>query len=113
MMEDYDDLRAGYPGRIYKKDGSKWRSYPTLLTHERLVLYKDEQRERVKEEIDLHILDGMDVEVDDLPGRTQKITNHCFSVTSSGTIKTYFCTDTEEELLEWTEVRFTPSAYLL
>jgi hemoglobin-like flavoprotein len=109
MMQDYEDIRNGYTGRIYKKDGSKWRMYPTLLTHEKLVLYKDDARERVKEEIDLHLLDGMELETDDLPGRTQKVTPHCFSLTTSGTIKSYFCTDTEDELLQWTEVCFFAS----
>lgn len=43
MMEDFDEIRAGWPSHVWKKDGSKWRLYPSLLTHERLVLFKNEE----------------------------------------------------------------------
>jgi hypothetical protein len=43
MMEDFDDIRAGWPSHVWKKDGSKWRLYPSLLTHEKLVLFKNEE----------------------------------------------------------------------
>jgi hypothetical protein len=42
MMEDFEDIRAGWKSHLFKRDGSKWRVYPATLTHEKLVLFKDE-----------------------------------------------------------------------
>lgn len=42
MMEDFEDIRAGWKSHLFKRDGAKWRIYPATLTHEKLVLFKDE-----------------------------------------------------------------------
>eukprot|EP01122_Echinamoeba_exundans_P006991 TRINITY_DN2069_c0_g1_i2.p1 TRINITY_DN2069_c0_g1~~TRINITY_DN2069_c0_g1_i2.p1 ORF type:complete len:269 (-),score=55.84 TRINITY_DN2069_c0_g1_i2:39-845(-) len=103
MMEDYDEIRAGYTGRLFKKDGSKWRLFYTNLTHDKLVLYKDEDRSKVKEEIDLTLLDSMELEESEQIGNVTRLNAFCFSLTASSLVKSYFCAETEEDLLNWTD----------
>jgi hypothetical protein len=43
MMEDYDDIRNGYQTKVWKLNGKSWRFYQALLTHEKLILYKDDE----------------------------------------------------------------------
>jgi hypothetical protein len=85
------------------QDGSKWRLFYTNLTHDKLVLYKDEERNKVKEEIDLTLLDSMELEESEQIGNITKLNNFCFSLTASSLVKTYFCAETEEDLLNWTD----------
>lgn len=123
MMEDFDEIRMGWKSHLFKRDGSKWRIYPATLTHEKLVLYKDElvrrtqeivgrfvltqtpllyisQRTKIKEETYLSLVDSLDLEEDNSFDRPNQF---CFSLTSSGTVKTFFCADNEEDLLKWSE----------
>jgi hypothetical protein len=102
-MDDYDEIRAGYKGELFVKDGNKWRYVYTMLYPDRLCIFKDAERTKIKYEIDVTLLDGMEVEDGEVPGKLAKATPFCFSVTAQGTIKTFFCCNDDDELLYWTE----------
>jgi len=86
------------------QEGNKWKLYYTLLTHETLTLYKDETYTKVKETFDLSVLDSMDLEEGEKAGNTPKYNNYCFSVSARG-LTTYFCAESEEDLVAWVEGR--------
>lgn len=124
MVEDYEEIRTGYYGSLWRKEsGGKWRQFFTLLTHEKLALYSDEERTKLKEEYYLSLVDDIDVrsattsiqipvlipslslqaEVHDLPKGVAKHTPYCFALKLAGAHGVYFCTDTDRELLAWAE----------
>jgi hypothetical protein len=123
MVEDYDDIRSGYSGSLWRKEsGGKWRRYFTNLTHEKLALFSDDEHTKLKEEYYLSLVDDIDVrgpltdrcgsfshflplqaEVDDLPKGVTKQTPYCFMIKLAGAHSVYFCCETDTELLSWAE----------
>lgn len=58
---------------------------------------------KVKEEIDLTLLDFMELEENEHIGSATRLNPFCFSLTTSSLVKAYFCAETEEDLLTWTD----------
>jgi hypothetical protein len=42
LLAEYDGIGRGIAGRVYKQSGQKWKAYYTLLTHEKLLLFRDQ-----------------------------------------------------------------------
>jgi hypothetical protein len=124
ILAEYDGLKAGMTGRLYKFRSGRWKSYFTLLTHDKLLLFRDQavrlysrpsllnvfdfnhftflmQLTDRKEELWMNAFDGID-EVDHLS--SSQPTPHSFELDpASGTngSKVAFCADSPAAFTHW------------
>jgi len=103
MTKEYSTIKSGFITPIYHRDNrGKWRLLHAFMNHDKLVLYTDATRKKIKNEWILSHIDALEV-VDDATTRLEAPNPWCFSISLESTVNFYFCAPSEEELDEWTK----------
>lgn len=102
FVAEYEPLKAGIVGRLWKQYDRKWRLFSTLLLPDRIVFFREGNSLALgdrKDEISLS-----NVELPSTIRDTEGLpTQYGFSIeSSSGGAKYSFFTDTESALTQWT-----------
>jgi hypothetical protein len=125
MMQDYEQIRDGYSGKLFKRENNSWRLYEVVMTHERLSLYKDAERTKLKEEIWLNLIDDIELipmhtdgtkafdirtttmdryanhTTSDPPDAANFPTQYAFRLSAGGALRVDLCALSETQLLHW------------
>jgi hypothetical protein len=99
LLAEYDGLRTGVAGRLYKQSGQKWKVYYTLLSHEKLLLFRDQSLTDRKEEISIAAYDA--IEQDDNPSANQPTTYSFVLDPVNGSNKLVFCAESQAAMSHW------------
>lgn len=118
MMADYDQIREGFLGKLYRSEHGSWRLYAVVMTHEKLALFKDESKSRCKGEIWLHLIDNIELitvapegtQPPETPRASDSVsseassfpTQFAFRLSAGGALTVDFCALSESQLLHWT-----------
>lgn len=100
FLGEYDVLKSGIAGKLYKMNGGqKWKLFYTLLTHERLIFYRDPGMTDKKDDLLLSTLDSVDTFQTEVAGHP---TPFVFYVETASSAKTFMAAETEGALTQWT-----------
>lgn len=105
MMAEYPSARKGWKGVLYcrsRSRGSPWKLRTTLLTHEKLIIYRGQ--DKIIEEIYLNIIEDIDIVDDELNATSpsDSSSQQCISISTAASIM-YFKASNEEEFDKWVE----------
>mmetsp|Transcript_5856 Transcript_5856/g.6365 ORF Transcript_5856/g.6365 Transcript_5856/m.6365 type:complete len:261 (+) Transcript_5856:816-1598(+) len=94
MTRDYEKIKEGVKGDLWKRSGAKWTKYTYKITHETLFIYKTEECIKVRDEIILRDVTNKAFggDLDSAPY------NFCYSFdirNAGGATKYQFCFDTQ------------------
>jgi hypothetical protein len=99
LVAEYEPLKEGIVGRLWKLHDRKWRLFDTLLLPDRIVFYREgSQLSDRKDEIILSNADAPAI-VKDLDGSP---TSSGFVIESNNANKTHLCAESEAALTHWT-----------
>eukprot|EP01125_Pyxidicula_operculata_P017959 TRINITY_DN6351_c0_g2_i3.p1 TRINITY_DN6351_c0_g2~~TRINITY_DN6351_c0_g2_i3.p1 ORF type:complete len:195 (+),score=39.26 TRINITY_DN6351_c0_g2_i3:151-735(+) len=98
MTESYPELMRGLKGSLHKL-GQK-RAYTCLLTHECLLMYKDEQMTKEVSSIWLKWVSDISVITEE---KYLKVSPFCLSLSMTAEVVFYFNVATEDDLKWWVE----------
>lgn len=108
MMAEYPVAKKGWRGVLYcrsRSRGTPWKLRSTLLTHDKLIIYRGQDYNKVYEEIYLNIIEDIDIVDDDTVGgttSTDSSSQQCISISTAVTVM-YFKAANEEEFDKWVE----------
>lgn len=98
LVSEYEPLKDGVVGRLWKLHDRKWRVFTTVLLPDRIVFYKEGSQTDKKDEILLSTVESPST-VKEMEGQP----NSCgfFIETTSGS-KSHLCAENESALTQWT-----------
>eukprot|EP01122_Echinamoeba_exundans_P009073 TRINITY_DN3124_c0_g2_i1.p2 TRINITY_DN3124_c0_g2~~TRINITY_DN3124_c0_g2_i1.p2 ORF type:complete len:565 (+),score=123.98 TRINITY_DN3124_c0_g2_i1:869-2563(+) len=99
FLNEYDVIRTGMAGKLYRMNGSqKWKLFYTLMTHDRLILYRDTALTEKKEEFALNSLELVDTHETEISGQP---TPFLFYLESGSGSRTFLAAENENSLNHW------------
>lgn len=101
MLNEYDNIRSGWSGRLWKK-GKVWKLRYTVLTHTKLFFFRDAEHTKPIGELDLSVLEDMDI-IDEDDHRYSGMPSEWAFALKSHTDASYFCSYNEDEMEVWVE----------
>jgi hypothetical protein len=99
FLNEYDAIRTGTAGKLHKLNGGqKWKVFYTLMTHDRLILYRDTALTDKKEELALNTMELVDTHDAEMSGQP---TPFVFYLESGSGSRTLLAAENENSLNLW------------
>lgn len=98
FLGEYENLRVGTASKLFKSGGQKWKPTYTLLTHDRLIFYRDTAMTDKKDDLPLSSLEAVDRYETEVAGQP---TPFVFYVENASGAKTFLAADSEASLNQW------------